>query len=461
VLNLEIGSRREVDGRTFILTKPDLRGHAVYGPYQRLPVGRYSAEFNIAAADGQRFDKDEVCAIVDVASEFGRLISASQEVRLFQLRDGPLSIRLDFVATRPGAFEYRVAVPGSASLLIEDAHLISPYSAAEIAPDHQHAQVLSKKQAFKLAYGRQPSAAEMERLLIFGIEDADNDASQIRSVIACFEGYNLPTALSVRLSESDLQRVECGSFKLVIDRWDIALGRNLVFGQGYDPHLSGFLKRAVKPGMTVVDIGANIGYITMLLGDLVGKAGRVLAFEPNPENCRLLLLSIEENGFEHVKLFPFALSDTIGAASFYHARGSNGGFWSKAHGNVLTKPNSFVVPTIRLDAVCDERIDLIKIDVEGAEYLALAGAERLITRFRPIVISEFCLGMLEPVSGISGSNFLHWMTKFGYRAYILDRRDGPAEAIRDVGKFLTEWGSTSRIEDLAFVPQDSQFDPSA
>ena len=95
-------------------------------------------------------------------------------------------------------------------------------------------------------------------------------------VIACFEGYRFPTALFVRLSESDLQCVECGTFKLVVDRWDVALGRKLIFGQDYDPHLSNVLRRVVKPGMTAADIGANIGFITMLLGELVGKSGAYL-----------------------------------------------------------------------------------------------------------------------------------------------------------------------------------------
>jgi FkbM family methyltransferase len=457
LLNLSVGSPVTKGDRNCIVTQPGLAGHAVYGPYQRLPVGRYAVEFNIAAAAGQRFDDEGVCAVVDVASEFGQSIATSQQVLLSQLRDGMLSIRLDFTVTRPGTFEFRIAVSGSASLLIEDVPPISTYLDANSLPD-QYSQVLSKKQAFKIAYGRPPSAAEMERLLIFGIEDADNDAAQIRSVIACFEGYRFPTALSVRLTESDLQCVECGTFKLVIDRWDVALGRNLIFGQEYDPHLSSFLKRVVKPGMTAVDIGANVGFITMLLGELVGKNGCVLAFEPNPENCRLLLLSIEKNGFDHVKLFPFALSETIGAAYFYSAHGSNGGVWPKAD-RVLIKPNSYVVPTMRLDKVCYEQIDFIKIDVEGAEYLALTGAEEIIRRFRPIIVSEFCPGMLEPVSGISGPEFLHWMKSFGYRGYVLGRAGAPAEEIGDVSKFLAEWGSNHRIEDLAFIRQESQFDP--
>jgi FkbM family methyltransferase len=176
------------------------------------------------------------------------------------------------------------------------------------------------------------------------------------------------------------------------------------------------------------------------------------------ENCRLLLLSIEKNGFDHVKLFPFALSTTIGASLFYHAQGSNGGIIPTTQESI-TKPNFSVVPAIRLDTFFSEQIDFIKADVEGAEYLALAGAEELIGRFRPIITSEFCLIMLEPVSGISGSDFLRWMKNFGYRAYVIGRDGAPVEEIGDVDRFRAEWGSDHRIENLAFIPQESQFDP--
>jgi hypothetical protein len=147
VLNLGIGSRTEVDGRTCILTRPGLSGHAVYGPYQRLPVGRYAVEFNIAAVDGQRFDHDGVCAVVDVASQFGRSISASQQAMLSQLHDGPLSIRLDFTVKRPETFEFRVAVTGSASLLIEDISPISTALEPEIPPDEYISRVFESRPA--------------------------------------------------------------------------------------------------------------------------------------------------------------------------------------------------------------------------------------------------------------------------------------------------------------------------
>jgi hypothetical protein len=74
VLNLKVGSPVTEGCRNCITTKPGAAGHAVYGPYQRLPVGRYAVEFNIAAADGQQFDDDGDCAVVDVASDFGRSV---------------------------------------------------------------------------------------------------------------------------------------------------------------------------------------------------------------------------------------------------------------------------------------------------------------------------------------------------------------------------------------------------
>jgi glycosyltransferase involved in cell wall biosynthesis len=175
---------------------------------------------------------------------------------------------------------------------------------------------LSKERAFEIAYGRRPSAAETEQLRHPDLAGGNEPASQLRSVIACFDRQRLPTPLSVRFTERDLERVECGGFSLVLDRCDISVSRSIIASQQYEPHLSAFVRRIVKPGMTAVDIGANVGFYTMLLGERVGRSGRVLAFEPNTENCRLLMLSIDANGFNHIKLYPFALSTNIGAAFF-------------------------------------------------------------------------------------------------------------------------------------------------
>jgi hypothetical protein len=117
---LAVGSPRNIDGKVCILTKQGSSGHAVYGPYQHLDPGRYAVEFNLAAAGPLQFDRDEVCAAVDVAAEFGRVIFAREDVALSRLRGGPVCIRLVFHTRAPWILEFRVAVTGRVPLLIED-----------------------------------------------------------------------------------------------------------------------------------------------------------------------------------------------------------------------------------------------------------------------------------------------------------------------------------------------------
>jgi len=120
VLNLAIGSHTVVEGRTCILTKPGLRGHAVYGPYQNLDPGTYAVEFNLEAAEVRQLDRDDICAAVDVASGFGRTIHARDDVSLSRLREGPVRIHLVFETSAPDVFEFRVGTTGLAPLLIDD-----------------------------------------------------------------------------------------------------------------------------------------------------------------------------------------------------------------------------------------------------------------------------------------------------------------------------------------------------
>ena len=319
--------------------------------------------------------------------------------------------------------------------------------------------MLSKQRAFEIAFGRHPSPGELDRLHQLGLADPESDTSQIRSVINCFDRQTLPTPITVRFTERDLETVQCGTFRLVLDRHDLAVSRGIIESRDYEPHLSGFLRRTVRPGMTAVDIGANVGFYTMLLGELVEDQGRVLAFEPNTENCRLLMLSIEANGFKNVNLYPFALSVTTGATCFTSAVGTNGQFRVNSR-ETLVHPNCLVVPTTRLDQIISEQVDFIKADVEGAEYLAFSGGEGLIRRFRPIITSEFSLEMLQRVSGISGANYLRWMRNLGYRAYTLGRTDTLVEEIGDIDEYLSNWGDFYRIEDIAFFPLESDFLPS-
>lgn len=316
---------------------------------------------------------------------------------------------------------------------------------------------MTKTDAFVIAYAREPTSEELAHLHIVAPSDEPTAAGQIRSVIASFDRQFLASPITVRFGARDVVTLDLEGFRLIADRTDY-ISRAIGTTGDYEPHLSGFFKRVVKPGMIAVDIGANIGFYTMLFASLVGESGRVLAFEPNSENCRAMLLAIEANRFRHVTLFPFALIDEMSALYFSPAIGSNGCILPSRK-ETLLDPNCVVVPGIRLDSIAPLRIDVIKADVEGAEYRALRGAEETIRRCRPIITAELSLDMLGRVSGVHGVDFLKWMKGIGYKPYLLGRNEAATEAIDDVDVFFADWGDSFRIEDIAFIPGDMDFDP--
>jgi hypothetical protein len=98
-------------------------------------------------------------------------------------------------------------------------------------------------------------------------------------------------------------------------------------------------------------------------------------------------------------------------------------------------------------------VDLVKIDVEGAEGLVIRGAQDLIERHRPIVTSEFSMEMLPRVSGMPGKEFLSFFQARGYEIFLIDRNSSDLIRIEDIDSFIANYGPPVRIEDLAFVPQ--------
>ena len=242
---------------------------------------------------------------------------------------------------------------------------------------------------FATAYGRLPTADEMPRVKAAGAA-AIGASDFLRRIIAVFDSSVIATPISVRFGPKDLTKVALEDFQMMLPDSDYAVSRSIIKHKTYEPHMVSFIREHVKPGMTAIDIGANVGFFSMLFASIVGPTGRVLSFEPNTENCRLVLINAESNGFKNIKLFPLALSYERGYALLRAAIGSNG-MVVPSGAEALLDPRSAVVPCDRLDNLVRDRVDFIKIDVEGAEYLALSGAEDVLRRDRPIVTSEFSL----------------------------------------------------------------------
>jgi len=167
-------------------------------------------------------------------------------------------------------------------------------------------------------------------------------------------------------------------------------------------------REVIKEGETVVDLGANIGYFTLLAASLVGKKGKVYSFEPEPRNYNYLLKNIELNGYDNVFAFQKAVSDETGKTKLYicpydtghHTINQNGGI-KKCKSDFIDYENEFVeVEKIALDDFfkeIEQPINVIKMDIEGAEMLALSGMDRIINEnenikmfieFFPLLIRE-------------------------------------------------------------------------
>ncbi len=147
----------------------------------------------------------------------------------------------------------------------------------------------------------------------------------------------------------------------------------------YEPEVVDYFTAELQPGQVVVDIGANIGLFSLMAAELVGPRGSVIAYEPHPDTFRELRDNIDRNGYTNVQTVPCALSDTTGVLRMNV-------FTDRDLNSVALKADIGVieVPARTLDDSLEElgiqRCDLIKMDIEGAEWFALRGIDRTLKR---------------------------------------------------------------------------------
>ena len=287
-------------------------------------------------------------------------------------------------------------------------------------------------------------------------EAAAGDLAQvatIRRMLGTIEHQIAPTAFSVQLTGEDAVRCEVGGVELLADAADAAVTPGLLSGR-YEVHLSTVFEKYCTSGMTVVDVGANLGYYSLLASRLVGPSGRVVALEPNSENCRLLLSSLRLNDITNVQLLPVAADTATGWAYYSTHVGSTGGLIED--GDLLSRPGT-VVPTFRLDELVDQLVDgpvgFLKMDVEGAEGRVVRGATRLIERDRPIVTTELKDEMLRRVSGTTVAEYLGYFEKLGYTPSLLEKATGAEKPYASVAELLADWGDTDELRDVLLLPR--------
>lgn len=151
----------------------------------------------------------------------------------------------------------------------------------------------------------------------------------------------------------------------------------------YEPAVVAAIRSVVKPGMTCVDAGAHIGYITLLMAQEVGRKGWVFAFEPSPVNCDRLRMNIALNAIENATVVQAFVASTNGTATI------GLGPSSFEHRLDSTSARSSSVESVALERYFDDkRVDFVKLDVEGADELAVKGMRGLLTRDKPTILIE-------------------------------------------------------------------------
>ncbi len=142
----------------------------------------------------------------------------------------------------------------------------------------------------------------------------------------------------------------------------------------WEPEETAVLRELLSPGSVFYDIGANVGYFTLLAAQIVGPTGHVYAFEPNEVILPQLRNNVAINALDNVTVLPVALADEEGTATFHAVGGANSGTSSL---RAEVGGTSFDVDLVRLDELVRTRglrpPDVIKMDIEGAECRALAG----------------------------------------------------------------------------------------
>ena len=207
--------------------------------------------------------------------------------------------------------------------------------------------------------------------------------------------------------------------KLRGKKWIVGSGEHGYWLGSYEIHKRRAFEQEVKPAQVVYDIGANVGFYSILAAHLAGAKGMVYAVEPLRRNVEFVRRHAEINQMKNIEVFEAAVSDQSGEAFF-----DLGVSIATGH---LSETGSVKVPMIRLDdLVLTGDIlpaDIIKMDVEGAEHAALLGAEQLIETHRPIIFLDTHGREVHDLT-------IKLLSNYGYQFEILDNR--PLSAAKEL-----------------------------
>lgn len=253
--------------------------------------------------------------------------------------------------------------------------------------------------------------------------------------------------------------VELEDFKIYVRKNDFFIGAVIANTRSYEPYVTDEVRQLLKPGMVFIDIGANIGYFALLAATLVSPTGRVYAFEPNPDNCQMFEKSIKANGFDNIQLFPYAVAEAQQAFNLdVGGTNSNGRIIDFSSQAVPGQAAPRRVEAVVLDDILPnlERVDVIKLDIEGAEPRAWQGMQQIVNRFRPVLVFEFSPELIPITSHVTAESFLDEIIGCRYDLYILERFQEKSDRPQTKAQILEACAKPGQTHlDLLGIPRKS------
>jgi FkbM family methyltransferase len=218
----------------------------------------------------------------------------------------------------------------------------------------------------------------------------------------------------------------------------------------WEPYETALTLKHLQPGEVYVDVGANIGYYTLVAAQRVGVQGKVFAYEPDPDNFALLEANVLLNRLPQVQVFPYALYDKNVEGKLFLSDDNFGDHRIYAAENRPSRDIRLLQGDEHLRPLTG-KIDFLKIDTQGSEYFVVKGLWQLIMQNRQWlrIILEFCpFGIRQ--SGASGSEFVRLLDTLGMQYHIIDHQQQcliPAESYH-----FAEW-----VNRMADEPQNEGF----
>jgi FkbM family methyltransferase len=203
------------------------------------------------------------------------------------------------------------------------------------------------------------------------------------------------------------------------------LSRSVIRKGSWEPYITELFRSHLRPGMTVVDVGANYGHYALTAANAVGRDGTVLAFEPQPGICADLKRNASLLSHDNLLVFAIALGDRDGEALMTVDRTTSG--WSSLVAELVPSPGDPIrVPVRRLCDVLAEvaphrKVGLMKVDVEGFEAQVFRGAWEVVEEHLPVIFTEFSPSRMERAGENAGA-LLERLCTLGYHASVIDEK---------------------------------------